>query len=79
MSRYTVSTATRTHSDASISRIMSVYVSRLDILFLLYYVTVRMSKIKAYFMDRHEAFRYEGNVENSERKTGKFKVINRFI
>jgi len=58
---------------------MSVYVSRLDILFVLYYITVRMSKIKAYFMDRHEAFRYEENVENPERKTGKFKVINRFI
>jgi hypothetical protein len=58
---------------------MSVYVSRLGILFLLYYITIRKIKIKAYSMDRHEAFTYEENVENSERKTDKFKVINRFI
>lgn len=80
MSRYTVSTATRAHYDASISRIMSVYVSRSGILFLLYFIIIiRKIKIKAYFMDRYGAFRYEENVENSERKTGNFKGINRFI
>jgi hypothetical protein len=79
MSRYTVSTATRTDYDASISGIMSVYVSRLGILFLLYFIIIRKIKIKAYSMERYRAFRYEENVENPERKTGKFKVINRFI
>jgi len=35
---------------------MSVYVSRLDILFLLLYIAIKMNKTKAYFMEETWSF-----------------------